>query len=69
MSTPKKRTTATDKTITRMVTKSLPCKLEESEVLQYGRDIARAHADKDRIEDDFDLEAFNKALELWERGR
>jgi hypothetical protein len=54
MSTPKKRTTATDKTITRMVTKSLPCKLEESEVLQYGRDIARAHADKDRIEDDFD---------------
>lgn len=52
MATTKKA--AADKMITRMVTKALPCNLTEPEVLQYGRDIARAHSDKDRIENEFD---------------
>ena len=43
-----------DKTIKRKVTKALPVKLTDAEVLQYGRDAARAMADKERIEAEFD---------------
>lgn len=50
----KKSTTATEKTVTRMVTKALPVKLSEQEVTQYGRDMDRAHADRNRIENEFD---------------
>ncbi len=44
----------TDKVISRMVTKALPVNLTEAEVLQYGRDVARAVSDKVRIEAEFD---------------
>ena len=39
-----------DKTLTRKVTKALPCKLTDDEVLKYGRDIARAVSDRERID-------------------
>lgn len=45
---------AKDKTVRRMVTKALPVNLTEAEVLQYGRDVARAVSDKTRIEAEFD---------------
>jgi hypothetical protein len=41
---------ATDKTLTKKVTKSLACKLTEADVLQYGRDMAQEHAEYNRVE-------------------
>lgn len=38
-----------DKTAVRKVTKALPCTLNDDEILKYGRDIARAHAERERI--------------------
>ena len=49
-----KKNATEDKCVIRKVTKPLPCKLTEPEVLQYGRDLARAHADLDRIQDELD---------------
>ena len=43
-----------EKILTRKVTKPLPVKLTDAEVLQYGRDAARAMADKERIGAEFD---------------
>jgi hypothetical protein len=43
-----------DKIMTRKVTKPLPVKLTDTETLQYGRDAARAMADKERIGAEFD---------------
>jgi hypothetical protein len=43
-----------DKQIRRKVTKALPVHLTDAEVLQYGRDAARAVADRERIEAEFD---------------
>ncbi len=40
--------------VTRSLTKPLPVKLTDAEVLKYGRDAARAISDKERIESDFD---------------
>ena len=42
------------KSMTRKVTKCLPVKLTDEEVLKYGRDVARAHADRARIELELD---------------
>ena len=42
-----------EKTQRRKITKPLPVKLADEEVLKYGRDAARAVADKARIEDEF----------------
>ena len=50
----KQGTNAKEKVIRRMVTKALPVNLTEAEVLQYGRDVARAVSDKTRIEAEFD---------------
>lgn len=44
----------TPKTLSRKVTKALPCKLSEEEVLKYGRDLGRAYADKSRVETELD---------------
>ena len=41
---------APDKTLSRRVTKALSVKLTDEEVLKYGRDVARAYADRERIE-------------------
>ena len=43
-----------DKTMVKKITKPLPCKLEEAEVTQYGRDMARAMNDKARIQAEAD---------------
>ena len=43
-----------ERMLVRKVTKALPVKLTDDEVLQYGRDIARAYGDKARIESEFD---------------
>lgn len=42
------------KTMRRNVTKSLPVKLTDEEVLKYGRDVARAVSDRGRIEIELD---------------
>lgn len=42
------------KIMRRNITKSLPVKLTDEEVLKYGRDVARAVADKGRIEIELD---------------
>jgi hypothetical protein len=39
----------TDKSVTRKVTKPLPCHLTDEEVLKYGREVARATTERDRI--------------------
>ena len=43
-----------EKVMKRMVTKALPVKLTDVEVLQYGRDVARAHSERERIKDELD---------------
>jgi len=43
-----------EKVVSRKITKSLPCKLKDDEVLKYGRDLARAHAELDRINNELD---------------
>jgi len=43
-----------DKTMTTKITKSLPCELDDTEILGYGRELATAHAERDRIDDEFD---------------
>lgn len=50
----KQGTNAKEKVVRRMVTKALPVELTEAEILQYGRDVARAVSDKTRIEAEFD---------------
>ena len=42
------------KVMSRNVTKALPCKLTDEELLQYGKDVGRAAADRDRIQGEFD---------------
>ena len=42
------------KTMNRKVTKALPCKLTETEILQYGRDMAHAMSERDRVQAEFD---------------
>jgi hypothetical protein len=42
------------KTITRKVTKALPCKLTEPEILQYGRDMAHAMSERERVQAELD---------------
>ena len=44
-----KKSREPDKMITTRVTKALPVNLTDDEVLKYGRDIARAHAERDNI--------------------
>lgn len=48
-----KKTEKEEKTLKRSVTKQLPCKLTDAEILAYGRDLARAHSDMSRIDDEF----------------
>lgn len=43
-----------EKKLTKKVTKSLPCKLTEEEVLKYGREMARALSERDRIQSELD---------------
>ncbi len=43
-----------DKSMVKKVTKPLPCKLTDAEVMQYGRDMARAMADRGRIQAEAD---------------
>ena len=50
----KKNANAVEKLMTRKVTKALPVYLTDEQVLQYGRDVARAHADRERISGEFD---------------
>jgi hypothetical protein len=45
---------SSDKTLTKSVTKALPCTLTEQEVLAYGRDMAHAYAERERIDGEFD---------------
>jgi hypothetical protein len=42
------------KTVTRKITKALACKLTEPEVLQYGRDMAQAYAERERLTGELD---------------
>lgn len=48
----KKKTS--DKTMARKVTKSLPCRLTDAEMLQYGKDLARAYSETARINGELD---------------
>ena len=41
-----------DKTAVSKVTKALPVHLTEPEILQYGRDVARAVSDRERIKEE-----------------
>ena len=50
----KRITFAEHKTMKRKVTKALPCKLTETEILQYGRDMAHAMSERDRVQGEFD---------------
>ncbi len=43
-----------EKKIVRKITKSLPVKLTDTEILQYGKDLARAYAEKARVEAELD---------------
>ena len=43
------KTNRADKSVTRKVTKPLPCHLTDEEVLKYGREVARATTERDRI--------------------
>lgn len=43
-----------DITITRKVTKALPCKLTDAEMFQYGKDVGHAFAERERIKGEFD---------------
>ena len=43
-----------EKVLKRKVTKPLPVKLTDREILQYGKDMVRAMADTERIETEFD---------------
>jgi len=45
---------ATDITLTRKVTKGLPCKLTDAEMFQYGKDAGHAFAERERIQGEFD---------------
>jgi len=45
----KSNKTAQDRVLRRKVTKALPCKLTEQEVTAYGRDLARAYTERERI--------------------
>ena len=57
-----------EKKVTRKVTKPLACHLTEPEVLAYGKDLARAHADSDRIQTEFDSIKQDYKGKLEEQG-
>jgi len=49
-----KKTSTEHKTLRRKVTKALPCQLTEAEILKYGRDMAHAMSERDRVQAEFD---------------